>query len=73
MKQGGTNMERNIKEELKELPEGAFFLVISNGDGTVSPLSMDKEQSQMLKELANMLSKEEPFVRNTDIKLKIID
>lgn len=37
-------MERNIKEELKELPEGAFFLVISNGDGTASPLSMDKEQ-----------------------------
>lgn len=66
-------MERNIKKELKELPEGSFFLVIANGDGTVSPLSMDKNQSQMLKELANMLSKEEPFVRNTDVKLKIID
>lgn len=66
-------MERNIKKELKELPEGSFFLVIANGDGTVSPLSMDKNQSQMLKGLANMLSKEEPFVRNTDVKLKIID
>lgn len=73
MKREATNMERNIKEELKELQEGAFFLVISNGDGTVSPLSMDKEQSQVLKELANMLSKETPFVRNIDIKLKIID
>lgn len=33
MKREGTNMERNIKEELKELPEGVFFLVIANGDG----------------------------------------
>lgn len=73
MKREAISMERNIKEELKELPEGAFFLVIANGDGTVSPLSMDKNQSQMLKELANMLSKEEPFARNTDVKLKIID
>lgn len=66
-------MERNIKEELKELPEGAFFLVIANGDGTVSPLSMDKNQCEVISAFVNGLSKGEPFVRNTDVKLKIID
>ena len=73
MKQGVTSMERSIKKQLEELSEGAFFLVIANGDGTVSPLSMKKEQSETLNRLANMLSKENPFVRNTDVKLKVID
>ena len=73
MKQEATSMERSIKKQLEELSEGAWFLVMANGDGTFSPISMEKDKSEILKAFTNMLSKEKPFVRNTDVKLKVID
>ena len=52
-----------MENNLKELPEGQYGLVMANGDESASQLVLTEEQSILFKSLLYMISKEKPLVK----------
>lgn len=57
---------------IEELPEGSLFLCMKNSDGTISPVSLSKDQAAFLNVCLSSISEKESLVKMSNIKYKKI-